>query len=173
MKEDKELIELGKRIKNARELANMTQFELYEKTGISTTQISAFENGKRSIGLQSLSKIAQALGKTMDEIFNGTAESKPITSAVNRGELIVNCINALFDEGVIAYLYKENNNPYVEMGAEYFYKIGFRDYVDILDDLVSQLTDFENKKDSYPDPISFKKQILASAAKRINNLNIK
>lgn len=171
MVKDEENIKLGIRIKNARESANMTQFALYEKTGISTAQISAFENGRRSIGLQSLSKISNALGKTMDEIYNGGYEDRPISSATNKGELIVNCVDALFEEGVISYLYKEKVNDFVDVGYEQYYKIGFRGYVDILDDLVSELYDFNSKKDSYPDPNSFKKQLLASAANRINNSN--
>ena len=84
-------IELGKRIKSIREKVKLTQHELYEKTGISTTQLSAYENGKKSIGLQTIAKIAKALGTTIDYIYYGSNEMKPISSSINKGELIVNC----------------------------------------------------------------------------------
>lgn len=64
-------IELGERIRKARENANLSQYNLHDLTDISVTQISAYENGKRNIGLQSLYKIARATGKTMDELYEG------------------------------------------------------------------------------------------------------
>lgn len=165
------LKELGQRLKKAREDAKMTQFQLYEKTGISTTQISAYENGNKGIGLETLSKIAIATGKSMDELYIGSENMKPITSAKDEGEMIVNCINALFDVGVVQLNYKtrHSGNDFVIDGAEFYYKIGFASYVEILDDMVRKLTDFEKNKNTYPDPNGFKKQILASATKQINN----
>ncbi|MBQ4254629.1 MAG: helix-turn-helix transcriptional regulator [Bacilli bacterium] len=167
MKEISQL-ELGKRIKSAREKLNMSQFSLYEKTGISTTQISAYENGKKSLGLQTLAKIASALGLSLDELYYGSASSKPISASANKGELIVNCIYALYEEGVIRPLIRQEVNEYVGMGAEYYYRIGFSEFVDVLDDLVRKLKDFQDNKDNYPDPDSFKNQLLAAAAKQIN-----
>ena len=64
-------IELGERIRKAWENANLSQYNLHDLTDISVTQISAYENGKRNIGLQSLYKIARATGKTMDELYEG------------------------------------------------------------------------------------------------------
>ena len=162
-------IELGKRIKSIREKVKLTQHDLYEKTGISTTQLSAYENGKKSIGLQTIAKIAKALGTTIDYIYYGSNEMKPISSSINKGELIVNCVSALFDEGVIKALIREDENKYVPMGAGYYYQIGFSEYLDILDDMVCKLDDFEKNKENYPDPTGFKKQILASASKQIND----
>ncbi len=167
MKEISQL-ELGKRIKSAREKLNMSQFSLYEKTGISTTQISAYENGKKCLGLQTLAKIASALGLSLDELYYGSASSKPISASANKGELIVNCIYALYEEGVIRPLIRQKANEYVGMGAEYYYRIGFSKFVDVLDDLVQKLKDFQDNKDNYPDPDSFKNQLLAAAAKQIN-----
>lgn len=161
--------ELGKRIKSARERLNMSQFSLYEKTGISTTQISAYENGKKTLGLQTLVKIASALGLTLDELYYGSSSTKPISSSFDKGELIVNCIYALYEQGVVCALIRQKANEYVGLGAEFYYRIGFMNYVDILDDLVQKLNDFQKNKDNYPDPDSFKKQLLAAAAKQINN----
>ena len=161
-------IELGKRIRFIREKVKFTQHDLYEKTWISTTQLSAYENGKKSIGLQTIAKIAKGLGTSIDYIYYGSNEMKPISSSINKGELIVNCVSALFDEGVIKALIREEENEYVPMGAGYYY-IGFSEYLDILDDMVRKLDDFEKNKENYPDPAGFKKQILASASKQIND----
>lgn len=164
-------VELGSRIKTTREKVGMTQHDLYKKTGISTTQISAYENGKKSIGLQTLAKISCALGVSIDYIYYGSEELKPITSSTNKGELIINCITALFDLGVVSSLYHEEVNDYVEQGLEQYYSIGFKNYVEILDDLISKLSDFEKEKENYPDPSGFRSQLLASAVNKINNLD--
>lgn len=169
MSKDENLVHLGKRLKKAREEANLTQFQLYEKTGISTTQISAYENGSKSIGLISLDKIAYATNKTIDELYRGSKSSRPITSSKNEGELIVNCVAALYDIGVIQPNIKQRKNEFTPMGMEYFYKIGFSKFIEILDDMVLKLNDLEKNKYNYPDPHAFKEQILASATKQIND----
>ena len=105
----------------------------------------------------------------MDELYCGSENSKPITSSRNEGELIVNCVAALFDSGVIQANLKQRENEFVPMGMEYYYRIGFSNFITIIDDMVLKLNDFENNKDNYPDPNAFREQILASAAKQINN----
>ena len=162
-------IELGERIRKARENANLSQYNLHDLTDISVTQISAYENGKRNIGLQSLYKIARATGKTMDELYEGKKENEPINKAKNKGELIVNCIAAVVDENVITSLPHNHENKYVANGCEYIYRIGFSNYVGLLDKLVAKLIDFKKLKNNYPDPNIFKKQILAAYAKQINS----
>ncbi len=161
---------IGARIKEAREKAGLTQKRLHEMTDISITQISAYENGNRSIGLSSLKKIADATGVAMDELYSGRNEERPLVVATNKGKLIINCITALFENGVISSLPKENPNDYVPCGMEYYYQIGFCNYVEILDDYVSKLTDFERNKDNYPNPKDFKSQLSEASAKMINDL---
>ena len=161
--------ELGKRIKSGREKLNMSQFALYKKTGISTTQISGYENGKKSVGLHTLAKIASALGLSLDELYYGSTNSKPISTATDKGELIVNCFYVLYEQGVVCSLLQQKGNGYVGADTNYYYKIGFSEYVDILDDLVLKLDDFQMKRDDYPDPDGFKEQLLAAAAKQINS----
>ncbi len=158
----KELLELGKRIKKARLEARLTQYELHMRTGISITQISAYENGNRSIGLHSLFKISEATGKTMDEIYGGPAETRPTSQAENKGALIVNCIVALYEEKVIDIDANPNGD------GEYETVLCFPLYEDEIEDLIIQLNNFDNRKNDYPDPDNFKKQILTAAAKRIN-----
>lgn len=158
--------EIGERIKSARKKMNMSQYTLYQKTGISTTQISAYENGNKSIGLSTLDKIAIALNTSIDYLYNGSLESRPVNSSKNIGELVVNCINALYEEGVIAFLPNaKDENLY---SNEYIYEVVFSKYKNIIDDLIEKLDDFKKNHDNYPDPDGFKEQLLASAAKQIN-----
>lgn len=162
--------ELGKRIKIAREKAKLSQHALYEKTGISTTQISAYENGKRNIGLQTIAKIALALHISIDELYYGSINSRPINTAINNGELIVNCVSALFEKNALGIIEKQDLNGYEPRN---YFEIGFVEYSDILDDMIHKLDDFEKNKENYPDPEGFKKQILASATKQINDRILK
>ncbi|MCI1734625.1 MAG: helix-turn-helix domain-containing protein [Bacilli bacterium] len=60
---------IGERIKEARSKLKMSQHQLSIATGISTTQLSAYENGKKTIGLLNFSKLAIALNVSMDELY--------------------------------------------------------------------------------------------------------
>lgn len=161
-------VEIGKRIQTIRKKTKMTQQELSKRTDISTTVISSYENGKRNIGLQSLAKIAIALKCTMDELFFGSKESRPINSSCNIGELIVNCLYALYENRVVGIITKEYEGGFVPGFSQYIDTIGFVEHQDILKDMIDKLEDFESNKEDYPDPESFKKQILAYSSSRIN-----
>lgn len=60
-----DLQKLGNQIREAREAAGMTQQELAEKTGTARSNISRLEAGRQSPSYETLSKIAQALGKEL------------------------------------------------------------------------------------------------------------
>lgn len=58
------------KIKEFREEANLTQVQLAEKSKVSRTIISGLENGTITVTTtETLSKIANALGKKVSEIF--------------------------------------------------------------------------------------------------------
>ena len=61
---------MGSRVKEFREMRNMSQEELAEKSGISRGTISAIETGKaENATSKTLLKIAEALETTVDKIF--------------------------------------------------------------------------------------------------------
>lgn len=61
---------MGYRIKEIRESLNMTQAELSIKSGVSRVTISGLENGSmRATSTKTLTKLANALGVTIDKIF--------------------------------------------------------------------------------------------------------
>lgn len=57
----------AKKLRNLRELANMSQKELSERIKVSTVMISQYENGKKMPARTTLNKIAEVFGvKTSD-----------------------------------------------------------------------------------------------------------
>ena len=160
---------VGKRIKAARVKAKLTQSRLHEMTGISITQISAYENGKRNIGLASLKKIADATNSTIDELYCGSAEERICRSSCDTGKLIINCITTLFDAGVIAILPGQGRYIDAPNGPSHDCRIGFCGYLDIFNDYVWKLADFEKNKSDYSRPLDFRAQLIEAAIKRIND----
>ena len=61
-------IRIGKRIKEIRESRNIEARELALLAGIDAANLSRIENGKYSVGIDILSKIATVLGKKIDLI---------------------------------------------------------------------------------------------------------
>ncbi|GAC1567121.1 MAG: hypothetical protein NVS3B14_12160 [Ktedonobacteraceae bacterium] len=63
-------LQLGKRVKYLRHLANLTQAQLAEKTNLSVNYVSEIETGMASPTLKTLLKLAQDLDVDMKEFFN-------------------------------------------------------------------------------------------------------
>ncbi|HVX24384.1 MAG TPA: helix-turn-helix transcriptional regulator [Candidatus Saccharimonadales bacterium] len=61
---------LGKRLKQLRHEANLTQEKLSIATGISQTYISGIETGHRNPSIKTLDKIAKALGVRLSDVTN-------------------------------------------------------------------------------------------------------
>ncbi len=62
---------LGVRIRLARRRAKLTQEQLAEKAGISTSFMGHVERGSRILSLETLVMLAKALGVTLDELVIG------------------------------------------------------------------------------------------------------
>ena len=62
-------MDLGKRIKELRELAGMTQDDLAKRSGRTQEHISRIENGRHSPNYKTLTKLAGALGVTLNKLF--------------------------------------------------------------------------------------------------------
>ena len=60
----------GIKVKQYRKKNKLTQEELSEKTGLDRTYISYIENGKKSISLKNIEKIALALNIREKELFD-------------------------------------------------------------------------------------------------------
>ena len=62
---------VGNKIKELREKANMAQKDLAYSADLDRSYIASVENGQRNISIINLEKIANALGLTLGELFNG------------------------------------------------------------------------------------------------------
>lgn len=71
--EDRLFIEIGKRIRDAREQAGLTGEQLADRLGIGQSSISRWENAQYRITLPTLVKIANALDVSLDELIVGAA----------------------------------------------------------------------------------------------------
>ena len=62
------------RIKECRELMHLSRTQLAEKTGLTVSAISKFESGERAPNLESLNKLADVLGVSVDYIIGREEE---------------------------------------------------------------------------------------------------
>lgn len=76
---------MGYRVKELREVLNMTQEDLAQKSGVSRGTISAMENGSsKATSTRTFVKIARALGTSVDSIF--------LTRTFNRVNMSAICV---------------------------------------------------------------------------------
>ncbi len=60
---------LGRRVRQERKRANLTLEQLADLAGISTSFMGYIERGERTPGLQTVNKLAKALGMSFAELF--------------------------------------------------------------------------------------------------------
>ena len=162
-------VKIGKRIMEIRKSKNLTQDYIMAKTGINIAQISSYENGD-GISLPNIAKIAIALDVSIDQLVFGNIEDRPISLSKNRGELIANCVTALFDEQALVKTESPSFRGYPYDSGENS-SISFGEFDFIVKDLLDRLSDLRINQDDIPDPELFKEQILATAANKINALD--
>lgn len=68
-------VAIGSRLREARNMAKLTQEQLAEKVGIGTTYISDIERGAKFPSLSLFIKIVDALGVSSDFILRGEIEA--------------------------------------------------------------------------------------------------
>lgn len=68
---------LGKRIRKARRFADLTQEQLAEAAGVSTSFIGHIERGTRVPSVQTLFAICRALGCSLDYVVNNAFLTQP------------------------------------------------------------------------------------------------
>lgn len=66
-----DIVESGKRIKEMRKKAGLTQAELAEKLGISPDGMSSIERGKNGVSVDLFGYIAEVLGSSVDYLAYG------------------------------------------------------------------------------------------------------
>lgn len=62
---------LGKRIKELRQKTGLSQEKFALKIGMDRTYFASVEAGKRNIAINNIKKIAEGLGVSLSELFEG------------------------------------------------------------------------------------------------------
>jgi len=65
-----EIQKFGQRLRQLRELKNLSQLDLELRSGINRTEISRIENGQKNIEFFTMIKLVDALGIRLGEFFN-------------------------------------------------------------------------------------------------------
>ncbi len=69
-------LRIGKRIKELREKAEMSQKDLAYEADLDRSYIASIENGQRNVSIINIEKIATALKVTIKEFFNDAEFNK-------------------------------------------------------------------------------------------------
>jgi transcriptional regulator with XRE-family HTH domain len=69
-------LKIGQRIKELRELSNMSQKDLSYAADLDRSYIASIENGQRNVSIVNIEKIAVALNVTLKEFFNDNEFNK-------------------------------------------------------------------------------------------------
>lgn len=69
-------IKIGLRIKELRDIANMSQKDLSYAADLDRSYIASVENGQRNISIVNIEKIANALGVTLKQFFEDAEFNK-------------------------------------------------------------------------------------------------
>ena len=83
--------QIGYRIKEVREQNNFSQAQLAEETELSISYISHIENAKRKASLESIIRIVNALGITVDELLAGVQLHNPTAYQTDLDLLMAEC----------------------------------------------------------------------------------
>lgn len=70
-------VDMGKRIRKQRQLIGLTQQELAERIGVSTSFVGHVERGTRKASLETLVALSNALGVGVDYLLAGSLQSSP------------------------------------------------------------------------------------------------
>lgn len=83
--------QIGYRIKEVREQNHLSQAQLAEITDLSVSYISHIENAKRKASLESIIRIVNALGITVDELLAGVQINNPAAYQTDIDILMEDC----------------------------------------------------------------------------------
>ena len=163
---------IGENIKKIRKEKDVTQAELADACGFTTTALSAYENGHRNPSLETVAKIAKKLEISIDHIYYGNPNIAFIEAEEDEGKKIVNAIFYLWEKGWIRYegpnhrdivmpMYNfMGDNP--EMGTIIIA------YTSIVVRFINMLDDYRERRDTYSKPKEYLEQIKTSIANEIN-----
>ena len=154
---------VGKNIRDVRNGLRKSLGDISEKSGISTSQLSRYENGYKTPNIVTLAAIAKALGKSIDDLYFGPSSDRPISTAGSEEELVVNCFAALVNLGVVR-LEPQFNRDGCSLPDP---RLAFGKYQSVLQKLCTMLEDFAETSKDYDDPDAVKQNYIHAAVKQL------
>ena len=88
------MIQLGSRIRQARDRAGLTQEQLAERIGVSRTAIARYESGEIEPKLHNLAAIAVVLNVSCDELLG----VRPVSSVLSLSPAAANALEVFIRE---------------------------------------------------------------------------
>lgn len=82
---------IGRRIQEIRKMRKMSQADLAEYTNMSVSYISHIETSIKKASLESLVRIANVLGVTVDQLLNGNQINDRVEYSAELAELLSDC----------------------------------------------------------------------------------
>ena len=82
---------IGRRIQEIRKMRKMSQADLAEYTNMSVSYISHIETSIKKASLESLVRIANVLGVTVDQLLNGNQVNDRVEYSAELAELLSDC----------------------------------------------------------------------------------
>ncbi len=168
MNQDEISQRIGSNIQRCREELHLSKSGFASKIKMSKSQLSEYENGRKTPSTITLAQIAEELGVALDDLYYGPASLRPIAAAHSKAEEIVNCFAALADYGIFelrSYSYQG------ERGCVEGTALALSKYAETLKDFFVDLEGFKAKSADYTEAEIVKKNILSAAAKQLQRLD--
>ena len=150
---------IGKNMKEVRAEKGLTQKDVSERCGISDSTLSAYENSRKYPSLYTLFSIAKALEVSVERLYYGDENSSFVNSEPDNGKKIVNALSFLWEIGMIDTCITSNGENCIQV----------KEYYNSVIRLIKFLRDYDENKNTYPNPDSFRKDFLTSVSNEINN----
>lgn len=160
---------IGKNIKEVRKMKKLSQEKLSGKCGISNTTLSAYENSRKIPNIQTIGRIARALGVSIDRLCYGDENNSFIESEPDVGKKIVNSIYLLWSMDIVSCLYNSNIGFTHEASNPIGYYLYINKHCGPIKRLIKSLDEFRINKDTFPEPDSYLEMLKSSVAIEINN----
>lgn len=105
MRERKEInVQIGERIKEARENAKLTQEQLAERVNVSPQYVSDLERGVVGVSISTLKRICSSLGVSSDQILFGLQKEDKFASWADKCRVLTQTQIVILDEIIDKYI---------------------------------------------------------------------
>ncbi len=165
--------QIGGNIKEIRVGLGYSQEKLAKMCAISNSTLSAYENSKKIPNLITIAKIAKALGVSIERLYYGDENISFINAVPDDGRKIVNCIQVLWNLGVINnhedFIASGTSFKYTDCADKNNYSLDVFKYPISIRRLIKLLNEYRSRERTYEEPEKYLEMQLQSVATEINN----